>query len=291
MRTPTSQPPPYIHLLTGHEQRRQDRCWRPGGTHDWLLMHTLSGSVRITLPDREVLLGSGDTVLYQPGAPQDFGGDAPSAFWEVVWAHFVPRPDWLELVRWSELAPGVLHIWAPKSSLLDRIEACLLETDRLAVSGLPHAHRLALNTLETALLWLDMLNPAPRGLDSRVVEALEYLSHNLHRRVAVAELAHAVHLSPSRLAHLFREETGVTPRGYAERQRLGRAMQLLEITLLPVHEVARQAGFENQFYFAARFKKLTGRTPSGFRSWKATPSVSEAKGDEGRREHDDRRGK
>ncbi len=231
-------------------------------------MHTLSGNVMVGLPDRELLLGPGDTVLYQPGAPQDFGGDASSAFWEVVWAHFVPPPDWLELVRWPELAPGVLHMWAPKSSLSDRIENCLLESDRLAVSGLPLAHRRALNALEMALLWWDIQNPARRRVDPRVVEALEYLSHNLHRRVSVGELAHAVHLSPSRLAHLFSQETGVTPRDYAEQQRLGRAKQLLEVTLLPVSEIARQAGFENQFYFAARFKKLTGRTPTEFRSWK-----------------------
>ena len=261
VRTPTPQPPSYDHLLTGHERRRQDRCWRPRGTEDWLLIHTLSGSVRLALPDRELLLGSGDTVLYQPGATQDFGGDASSAFWEVVWAHFVPRPDWLELVRRSKLAPGVLHMWAPKSWLLDRIEACLLETDRLAVSGLPQAHRLALNALETALLWMDILNPARRRLDPRVVEALEYLSHNLHRRVSVGELAHAVHLSPSRLAHLFRQETGMTPRGFAERQRLWRAMPLLEVTQLPVNKVARQASFENQFDFAALLQEADRSTP------------------------------
>jgi len=268
MRVPTPQPPPYAHILTGHEHRQQDRCWRPHGTDDWLLMHTLSGNVMVGLPDREVLLGAGDTVLYQPGGSQDFGGDASSGFWEVVWAHFVPPPDWLELIRWPEVAPGVLHMSAPESALLDRIKACLLETDRLAVSGLPHAHRLALNALETALLWWDIQNPARRRLDARVVAALEHLSHNLHRRVSVDELARAVHLSPSRLAHLFSQETGVTPRDYAERQRLGRAKQLLEVTLLPVNEIARQAGFESQFYFAARFKKLTGRTPSEFRSRK-----------------------
>ena len=231
-------------------------------------MHTLSGQVMLALPDGELLLGSGDTVLYRPGAPQDFGGYDSSAAWEVVWAHFVPPPDWLELLRWPEVAPGVLHLWAPRSPHLDRIEACLLETDRLAVSGLPHAQRLALNALETALLWLDIQNPARRRLDPRVVEALGHLSRNLHRRVSVEELAQTVHLSSSRFAHLFRQETGMTPRGYAERQRLGRASQLLEVTLLPVNEIARQTGFESQFYFAARFKALTGRSPTEFRSWK-----------------------
>jgi AraC family transcriptional regulator, arabinose operon regulatory protein len=231
-------------------------------------MHTLSGCVRVVLPERELVLGPGDTVLYQPGAAQDFGGDASTSSWEVVWAHFVPPPHWLDLVRWPGLSPGVLHLRVVKSSLRDRIEACLRDTDRLAVSGLPQAHRLALNALETALLWWDMQNPVRRPLDPRVVETIEYLSHNLHRRVSVGELAEAVHLSPSRLAHLFSQEMGVTPRRYAEQQRLVRAKQLLEVTLLPVNEIACLAGFESQFYFAARFKKLTGRTPSQFRSWR-----------------------
>lgn len=270
MRVTTPAPPPYDRILTGHERRQQDRCWRPHGTDDWLLMHTLSGRVRIVVSDRELLLESGDAVLYRPGAPQDFGGDASTASWEVVWAHFVPPPEWLELVRWPEAAPGVMHISTPASSLRNRIEACLLETDRLAVSGLPHARRLALNALEAALLWWDIQNPARRALDPRVVEALGNLSHNLHRRVSVGELAAAVHLSPSRLAHLFTRETGMPPSRYAERQRLARAQQLLEVTLLPVNEVARQAGFDSQFYFASRFKKLTGRTPSEFRSWRRT---------------------
>jgi AraC family transcriptional regulator, arabinose operon regulatory protein len=94
----------------------------------------------------------------------------------------------------------------------------------------------------------------------------EYLSHNLDRRVPVDELAGAVHLSPSRLAHLFKQETGVSPRRSAELQRLERAKQLLGLTSMPVYQVAQQAGFESQFYFATRFRKVTGRTPSEFRA-------------------------
>ncbi len=235
-------------------------------------MHTLAGAVRFGLPDRNVVLGAGDSVLYQPGSPQDFGGDESSSSWEVVWAHFVPPPHWLELVRWPELAPGILHLRVSESSLKVRIEACLRDADRLAVSGLPQSQRLALNALEEALLWFDSQNPARRPLDPRVVEAIDYLSHNLHRRVSVGELADAVHLSPSRLAHLFSQEMGMAPRGYAEEQRLGRAKQLLEVTLLPVNEIARQSGFDSQFYFAARFKKLTGHTPTEFRTLRRSSS-------------------
>ena len=103
-------------------------------------MHTLSGRLRLALPERDLVLGPGDTVLFQPGAPQDFGGDPSSDAWEVVWTHFVPAPHWLELVQWPELAPGVLHMRVATSALLERIETCLVDTDRLAVSGLPQGH-------------------------------------------------------------------------------------------------------------------------------------------------------
>ncbi len=265
MRAP-SPAPRYDHVLTGHERRRRDRCWRPEGSGDWLLVHTLAGRAHVGLRERRLVLGKGDTILYRPGAAQDFGSDASAGAWELAWAHFVALPRWHELLGWPELAPGVLHMPAPKPSLRARIQAYLIEADRLAGSGLPQGERLALNALEAAFLWWDVQNPSRRRLDPRVVEAIGYLSDKLDRPVSLAELGEAVHLSPSRLVHVFKRETGSTPRCYGELQRLERAKQLLERTSLPVHDVARRTGFSSQFYFATRFKKLTGRTPTGFRT-------------------------
>lgn len=264
VRAPTPAPH-YDRLLTGCERRQRVRCWRPGGSGDWLLVHTLAGHANVALRDGELVVGPGEAVLYRPGAPQDFRREVASETWEIAWAHFLAPPPWQELLDWPELAPGVLHMPTPKPSLRARIEDCLLAADRLAASGLPQAHRLALNALEAAFLWWDLHNPARRRLDPRVGEAVEYLSRNLHRRVPLDELARVAHLSSSRFADLFKRETGATPRAYAELQRLERAKQLLERTSLPVYEVARQTGFESQFYFATRFRKLTGRTPSELR--------------------------
>lgn len=142
----------------------------------------------------------------------------------------------------------------------------IAEADRLSASGLPHARRLAQNALEAALLWWDVRHPTGRPLDPRVLEAIDYVSRNPRRRLSVDELARVVHLSTSRFSHLFAQETALTPRGFVERQRIERAKQLLELTTLPVKAVAREVGFESQFYLATRFKKLTGATPSASRS-------------------------
>jgi len=265
MATPTPLPR-YERILTGHERRQRGRCWRPEGTDDWLLIHTLAGRAHVMLPDGQLSLGAGETLLFRPSAPQDFGGDAASGLWELAWVHFLPLPHWLELLRWPEIAPGILRMAVSEPSLRERIETRLLEADRLSGSGLRYADRLAQNALESALLWWEVQNPARRPLDPRVVEAIDYLSRSLDRRVPIAELARAVHLSASRLAHLFRAETGLSPRRFAERQRLERAKQLLELTSLPVNAVAREAGFESQFHFATRFRASTGTTPSAYRA-------------------------
>jgi AraC family transcriptional regulator of arabinose operon len=73
-------------------------------------------------------------------------------------------------------------------------------------------------------------------------------------------------MSVSRVAHLFREQVGVTPQQFLERQRMERASQLLEMTALSVKEIAHQVGFENPFYFTLRFKRQTGQSPTAFRS-------------------------
>jgi AraC family transcriptional regulator of arabinose operon len=272
MRQPT--PSPTIdRVMTGHERRQLDRCWRPHGTDTWLLLHTRAGRALVVHPTGELLVGPGETILYQPGAEQDFGGVPPELPWEIMWAHFEPLPHWLELLRWPELAPGILYMKLADTASLERVEGLLLEADRLCSSGLPHSQLLARNALEAALLWWDLRHPTGRPVDPRVVEAIDYVSRHPNRHVSVGELALAVHLSASRFSHLFSHETGMTPRRFVERQRIERAQQLLALTSLPVKAVATEVGFPSQFYFATRFRALTGLTPSGYRAATWGPSA------------------
>jgi AraC family transcriptional regulator of arabinose operon len=128
-----------------------------------------------------------------------------------------------------------------------------------------HHETLAMNALEEVILWCDEINVQEGEIDSRIRRAVDLLNDLQAAPLAHDELARKVGLSPSRLAHLFVEQVGVTPRRYLENRRLEQARQLLRRTQLPVGEIARQVGFESQFYFSLRFKKATGRAPLAFR--------------------------
>jgi AraC family transcriptional regulator of arabinose operon len=251
------------HVLTGHERREGSWCWRPRGTPTPLLIHTRRGRAVLRIAGDEHALTAGDTVFWAAGAPQDFG--SPAEPWEIVWAHFRPpqaRHDWL---AWPLLGTGIARIAAPPERLRARIEKALLDMDRYARSAMPRAADFAANALERALLWLDAASPGPRQLDDRVREAVLFVAEHLDRPIGVKAIADAVHLSPSRLAHLFTAQVGTPPARFVEQRRVARAQALLETSSLPVGAIAEAAGFSSQYYFAARFKALTGVTPTEWR--------------------------
>jgi AraC family transcriptional regulator of arabinose operon len=260
-------------LLTGHERREGDWCWRPRGTPTVLLVHTRAGSAVLRVTDgAEHAISAGDTVMWGPGAPHDFGCAGPGP-WELVWAHFRPREQWNDWLTWPMLEAGVARIPAPPAPARARIDVALLEMDGHAHSALPRATDFALNALERAVLWLDAANPGPRRLDDRVQEALLFIARHLDHPLRVGTIAEAVHLSPSRLSHLFQQQVSMPPARFVELHRIQRAQALLESSSLAIAAIAQATGYSNQFYFATRFKALAGMSPS---DWRRRARVTEA---------------
>src|ERR1700681_201803 len=64
--------------------------------------------------------------------------------------------------------------------------------------------------------------------DRRVQVVKILIEDNYHRRLDLSEMAGAVNLSPWRLAHLFKDEVGISPLRYLTLVRLQRARQYLE---------------------------------------------------------------
>jgi len=252
---------PVLQLLTGHfHESSAYRVYRRQGAGDWLLIYTVAGAGRFGHGGGEVVAGPGDWVLIRPGTLHDYSA---AGSWELLWVHFQPRAEWLAWLDWPEEAKGLmrLHIDAPSPS------ARFAEMHRLFHGELSRREAFAMNALETLILECDMHNPRASisRYDRRVAAAMEYLDRHLAAKTSLEEVAAAVGLSPSRLAHLFRAEAGVTAQVYLEGRRMQRATELLQRTGFSIQQIAVAVGFESPFYFSRRFKAATGRSPSAFR--------------------------
>src|SRR5690242_360055 len=107
--------------------------------------------------------------------------------------------------------------------------------------------------------------PRWRNMDPRVVKVIEIMSRDLHRHLPVASLAASVNLSYSRLEHLFKAETGMTPVSYLKKLRIEKARQLLETTFLTNQQIIVQIGLYDESHFIKDFKKAYGLVPGEYR--------------------------
>ena len=100
----------------------------------------------------------------------------------------------------------------------------------------------------------------------RIAPALTLIHEHLADDLSRDALAARVHLSPSRFQTVFREATGLAPRNYVQRQRIGKAQQLLATSELSVREIAQRVGHPDAFHFSRIFTKVVGQNPTAYRA-------------------------
>jgi AraC-like DNA-binding protein/mannose-6-phosphate isomerase-like protein (cupin superfamily) len=98
-----------------------------------------------------------------------------------------------------------------------------------------------------------------------VARALEYIEENSARSLRVDEVAAHVALSPGRLAHLFKQQTGRSVIAYLHEFRIARACSALQRDARPVQEIAAAAGYDDLRFFRRMFQRHTGCSPSDYR--------------------------
>jgi AraC family transcriptional regulator of arabinose operon len=258
-------PPPGV-FVTGHFREGFGyRVRRPGGSGNWLLTYTLDGVglYRGTGPD--LFVRPGNVVLLGPDVSHDYSVPK-GGFWEFLWAHFQPRLDWFGW--WSPLVgdeePGLSHL--ENAAARERARRCFLRLRADALGTGELARELALNGLEEILLLAVREGADGRPLDPRVRRILDLISSDLAADHDVPGLAREVAISPSRLSHLFKQETGEPLMGAVIRLRLNQAARLLEHTVDDIGAIAREVGFSSPYYFSRQFRRHYGMSPRQYRA-------------------------
>jgi len=106
--------------------------------------------------------------------------------------------------------------------------------------------------------------PEQKITDFRITEAVRLINSNLDD-LDFCNLAETLNLSPSRLRHLFKEQTGISFRKYLLQVRMTRARHLLETSFLTVKETAKRLGIGDASHFVRDFEKEFGLSPARYR--------------------------
>lgn len=271
--------PPGILVADYYRMPEGYFCDRPEGTKDWLIMYTLSGKGIVELENGEWLACTeGGIVIVPPGTPQVYR-TSEGEIWEKIWAHFIPRltwGDWLPSIRAGETVYHAILDDARTKALAEqafrRILAYRFET------RIEYREALTLNALEEILLLLAARRGGERTLDPRIQATLDTIARDFADPFTLEALAARVHLSPSRLSHLFKEQVGDSIVAVLTGYRLKQAEKLLIYTVRPITEIALSVGFNSSDYFARQFMRYYGQGPLQYRKLHAEagerPNVS-----------------
>jgi AraC family transcriptional regulator, arabinose operon regulatory protein len=102
-------------------------------------------------------------------------------------------------------------------------------------------------------------------MDNRITSLFLFVQDNLQSRLTVEEMAQTVKLSPSRLQHVFKSETGLPISKYVRQLRLEKAAELLITSHLSVKEIRTLVGMRDARHFTTNFKSRFGMTPTAYR--------------------------
>ena len=103
-------------------------------------------------------------------------------------------------------------------------------------------------------------------IDPRIKRVIVEIEKHLNSELSLDVLAQSVNLSTSRLRHLFKAETGMTPAQYLKSLRMSCAKKLVETTFLNIKQIRCSIGVRDKGHFARDFERSYGLTPTQYRA-------------------------
>lgn len=239
----------------------------PGTMPCWTIHLTTSGKGLLINNEMEAQVVRGDMMLFSPTATYHAGIYPAAEHWTHYWALFQPRPHWSSWLEWRELDAGILVSHLPNEENTASIQSLFDDLITLSRGPDPFQIDLQMNRLEEILIRVNAYRQAATStqVDPRIETACRYMQANIADRWSIDDVAEACHLSTSRFAHLFKDQTGISPKSWSNSLRLQLARKLLLASDDSIGHIALQVGYDDPNQFTRYFKKSLGCSPKRFR--------------------------
>ncbi len=226
--------------------------------HAIQLTFSLAGSMELGTPDCHVC---GPAIGIAPDTPHRFAASGRVAFL------FVEPESVLGLAMQERFFTACRVERIPT----DEISDILTQFRRAFDDG--QCSTLDLRSAGKALLQRLCCTCSVQPVDARVADMMAYAAANLDRTVTLEAATKQIGLSPSRLRHLFVEETGLAFRTYVLWLRIQRALERYSLGA-SLTEAAHAAGFSDSAHLSRTFKRTFGVPAASLQLLSGNPDES-----------------
>ena len=103
--------------------------------------------------------------------------------------------------------------------------------------------------------------------NDRIIDSIkQFVNENLDKDIGLQTLAEHINMNPNYLSVYFKKKTKIKFSDYVMKLKVERAKELILKSDLRMYEIAARVGYKNQRYFSVFFRKMTGLTPSEFKT-------------------------
>lgn len=222
------------------------------------LQFVASGNVILEYDGQRYELGAGSFWVNLPGVNYRYRPGS-NGEWEHRFIVFGGRR--CKIWKSMGLIPYLPCQVPAEMMLAKRIDRIIELSNR----GLPLNNLEAMNMTEKILIDLRRL----LDLESQSVSWINAVTsvldvrHNLNPDYSA--LAAKYGMTRRSLFRNFKKATGVTPHAYHIQTRIKYIMEMLEMTDLPIKNIAEKVGYSDIFYFSRQFKQHTNLSPGQYR--------------------------
>ncbi|MBW8687018.1 AraC family transcriptional regulator [Chitinophaga rhizophila] len=125
---------------------------------------------------------------------------------------------------------------------------------------------LLIRLLQSQQLGQAIENSVTDANGNRLSFVLNYIKEHLTEKIQVDALSRKAYLSRNLFFKWFREQFGITPVEYVNKERIKLAKELLVKPQSSIYDVSKLCGFTDVNYFIRVFRKLEGTTPKVYQS-------------------------
>jgi AraC-like DNA-binding protein len=206
-------------------------------------------------------------LLFPDESHRYYALEAP---WYVHWITFSGRDVQGILHQLGILQTDVLPVSEPDAIASTIRDALSTLKSRNPLHGID-ASVLAYQLLMDLMKFIEREGARSHGTNtSRLAAAFELIERQIHRQIAIEELAEAVGVSDQYFCQLFKNVTGKRPMEYVNQRRIERAKEILvRDPSATIREVGRRVGLDSSSYFATVFRKYALMSPRQFRETNA----------------------
>lgn len=249
----------YYRSAKGHNMKREKH-------DDWLILYCIEGKASVKIKRKTYSVTPGDLVVLPKGLPHSYCADKVDP-WTIYWVHFKGKKASAYMDNIGSIEDGPVFRIGTRIKLISNFRE-LIDIGSTENGYSVPAFLYAANLFKQMLSYITLVKHETRRhqIGKFNLEQIHLLMEKLiDNHLTLDDLAAYTNVSKYHFAKKYKQMTGYTPIAHFIDLKMKRASYLLDMGNKTISEISYTLGYDDPYYFSRIYKKVTGRSPRGYR--------------------------